>query len=373
MLTHVKSAPCLLLLAALAACGPAEPVRIGFVGGLSDRNSDVGQSGHEGAVLAVEQWNRAGGIRGRPIELVARDDAQRRDSAERAADELAAAKVEAVIGPFTSGMAVVVAPRLAKDGILVVSPTTTSMDLVGKDDNLVRLNGSTRDYARAYAKALRQRGLRHVAAAWDTRNRAYSESWLGEFRAAMVAEGGEVTAHVPFESDPGTDFGAIVGDLLLARPDGLFFIAGALDVARLAQHARKRAPGLAIGAAEWASTGHLLELGGKMVEGLFIVQQFDPSDTSPAFVAFREAYFNRFQHLPGYAAVAAYDAAQALFTALAKRKSGETAKQALLANGPYAGLQQSIAFDATGDTQRRMFFSEVREGRYFLVDGPKRP
>ena len=72
------------------------------------------------------------------------------------------------------------------------------------------------------------------------------------------------------------------------------------------------------------------------------------------------------------AAVAAYDSATVLFTALAKRKAGETAKQAVLASGPYAGLQQSIAFDATGDTKRRMFFSEVREGRFFLVDGPGR-
>lgn len=371
MLTQVKSALFLVLLALLAACGPAEPVRIGFVGGLSDRNSDVGQAGREGALLAVEQWNRAGGIGGRPIEFIAKDDAQRVEGAERAAEELAAAKVEAVIGPFTSGMVVVVAPRLAKDGILVVSPTSTAMGLVGKDDNVVRLNGSTRDYASAFARALRARGLGQFAVVWDVRNRAFSESWLAEFRRATKAEGGEVVASVPFESGPEVDFGAIVGDALLSRPDGLFFIAGALDVARLAQHARKRAPKLPIGAAEWASTKQLLELGGEMVEGLLIVQQFDPTDTSAGFVAFREAYFNRFQRLPGYAAVAAYDAATVLFTALAKRKSGESAKQALLANGPYPGLQQSIAFDAYGDTKRRMFFSEVRDGRFFLVDGPR--
>ena len=72
----------------LAACGEPEPVRIGFLGGLSDRNTDVGDAGRNGVILAVEQWNREGGIQGRPIELIARDDAQKAETAARAAAEL---------------------------------------------------------------------------------------------------------------------------------------------------------------------------------------------------------------------------------------------------------------------------------------------
>ena len=67
----------------LAGCGPDGPLRVGFVGGLSDQNSDVGQAGYNGVLLAVEQVNRAGGIKGRKIEVVARDDAQDRETAAR--------------------------------------------------------------------------------------------------------------------------------------------------------------------------------------------------------------------------------------------------------------------------------------------------
>ena len=60
----------------LAACGPKPAIQIGFIGGLSDRNSDNGQARLRGVILAVEQFNRAGGVDGRMVELLPRDVAQ---------------------------------------------------------------------------------------------------------------------------------------------------------------------------------------------------------------------------------------------------------------------------------------------------------
>ena len=146
----------------LAGCGPTEPIRLGFIGGLSDRNSDNGQSGQNGVILAIEQFNRAGGLHGRMVELVSRDDAQHRETAARSAHELVAARVEAVIGPFTSSMAEVIVPITGQAGILEVSPTITSMAFYGKDDNLPRQRAGLRqDPDPARAKAVRHR-LRHT-------------------------------------------------------------------------------------------------------------------------------------------------------------------------------------------------------------------
>ena len=64
----------LQLLFALYACAPQEPIRIGFLGALSGRVTDLGISGLYGARLAVEQRNAADGIRGRAIELHIEDD-----------------------------------------------------------------------------------------------------------------------------------------------------------------------------------------------------------------------------------------------------------------------------------------------------------
>jgi branched-chain amino acid transport system substrate-binding protein len=43
-----------LIITTLSACGPQEPLRIGFIGGLSDRNSANGQAGQNAVILAVE-------------------------------------------------------------------------------------------------------------------------------------------------------------------------------------------------------------------------------------------------------------------------------------------------------------------------------
>ena len=348
----------------LAACGPREPLRIGFIGGLSDRNSDVGQSGHNGVVLAVEQINRAGGINGRLVELVAKDDAQSKEVAEKSARELVEAKVEAVIGPFTSGVAAAILPVTGPAGLLNISPTLTGMSFYGKDDTMVRINRTTRDNATDYAAVMAQRGMRRVAVAFDMRNKAFTTSWLEEFRTAMQARGATLAAEVPYESAGDADFAKVVESMLAGKPDGLLFISGAIDVARLAKQAKAMAPKLPIVSTEWAATEQLLELGGTVIDGLLIVQNFNAHDSGERFVAFRESYFRRFQRNPGYSSVSAYDAATVLFEALKRRRDSESAKTAVLKYGPYQGLQQTIAFDANGDTARQVYFTEVRDGRY---------
>lgn len=103
------------------------------------------------------------------------------------------------------------------------------------------------------------------------------------------------------------------------------------------------------------------------MEGLLVAQNFDRDDTSGRFTEFTEAYFKRFQRPPGYSSISAYDAATVVLQALSKKHSNETLKASMLRNGPYQGLQQEIAFDANGDTTRRVYFTEVLQGRYVKV------
>lgn len=354
--------------ALLSGCGPQAPIVIGFIGGLSDRNSDTGRSGQNGVVLAVEQFNRAGGINGRMIELISRDDAQNKETAAKSANELVEARVEAVIGPFTSSMAEVIVPITGKAGIFEISPTLTSMKFYGKDDNLFRINRTTRDNAKDYARVLARRGLQRTAVAFDTRNGNFSESWLAEFRAAVVEMGSEASVAVPYSSSAETDFAKVVRAMLDSKPDSLLFISGALDAARLAQQARKAAPALPVAASEWAATEQLIDLGGDVVEGLLIAQNFNRDDPSPRFRDFNDAYYKRFQRPPDYSSVSAYDAAIVVLSAMKQRHEGEAMKAAVLKYGPYDGLQQQINFDANGDTLRKVFFTEIRAGRYVRVD-----
>lgn len=351
----------------LIACSPKPPVYIGFMGGLTDRASDTAEAGRNGLMLAVEQRNLAGGINGRRLEIVFQDDGQNADMAGVAIAALVAAKVEVVIGPFTSAMAKVALPLADKAQLTLISPVVTSLDFLGKDDYLIRINRTTRDNGRDYAERLMRNGQRRVAVAYDTRNLNYSESWLKEFGTAYVALGGQMSVALPFESQANMGFSELIRSLLASHPDGFLFIASAIDVARLAQQASKLAPQLPKTATEWAASGALIELGGQAVDGLLVAQAYNRQDTSARYVDFHTAYVARFSKQPGFTAIASYDAATVLFQALAQRQGGESVKEAVLKYGPYEGVQQTIALDRFGDTLRDMYFTEVRGGQFVLV------
>ena len=67
---------CLLFWTILFSCKPSEPIRIGFVAGTSGRVADMGIAGRDAAQLAVDQRNNAGGILGRKVQLIIKNDEQ---------------------------------------------------------------------------------------------------------------------------------------------------------------------------------------------------------------------------------------------------------------------------------------------------------
>ena len=171
------TAACLATLL-LIACGPQEPIRIGFIGELTGNSADLGEAGRNGAMLAIEQANQSGGINGRPIELLARDTGSTPATAINSAKELLDARVVAVIGTMTSGMTSALLPVHQAAQVVLLSPTATATKLSGVDDQLFRINWTTRDNAQLYARYCLERGYRRLAAAANENNRVFSESWV---------------------------------------------------------------------------------------------------------------------------------------------------------------------------------------------------
>lgn len=359
-----RAAPILLALALLAAgCGEREPVRIGFLAGLSGRVADLGEAGRNGAQIAVDEVNRAGGIGGRRVELIVRDDAQNPEQAIAAVGELVETKVIAVVGPMTSAMAEVVQPLANRAGIPFVSPTVTARKFFGGDDQMFLVMSSTREEAAFSAKFHHGRGARRVAAIYDARNLAYTESWLAEFARAFQELGGDVTG-IAFESAPDAGLDGVTGRALATRPDLVLFITSATDAARLAQKVRERDRGVAIAASQWATTQRLIELGGSAVEGMFLHNYFDGRSQEPAFLRLRTAYVERFRREPDFAAIASYDAVQAVVVSFARRDRGEPLRDALLRRGPFPGAEGDFAFDANGDSSRVPRITTVRDAQF---------
>ncbi len=348
----------------LSACNDPQPLRIGFIGGLTGRASDIGEASRNAVQMAVEQRNNAGGIDGRPIELLIRDDTNVPKAGAEAARELADLGVEAIIGPNISAVAEKIIPVINDRKIVTVAPTVTAIAFSGLDDYFFRVTWTTRDNARAYANHYFRKGRKKIATAFDLNNRIFSESWLQSFREIFGELGGTVVASAPFDANGPEGYGGVVEHLLESKPDALLFIAGGVDTAQLAQQVRKRNADMPMIAAEWAASESLIELGGKAIEGLEMGQAYDRWDQSEGYVKFRDVYRKSFQQEPGFASVAAYDAATVVFEALSRREPSQPLKDALLALGPLPGLQQELKFDAYGDGQKQAFFIVVRDGQF---------
>lgn len=364
----MKLAALLLCCGLLAACAPREPVKLGFLGGLSGRVADLGEAGRDGTQLAVEEANATGGINGRPIELFIEDDGQDAQKALSAIDKLAGIKVVAVIGPMTSAMAVAVLEPSAQAGLLLVSPTVTASTLSDRDDNLFKVVSSTRAHARLSAESVFALGQRRIACIYDTNNAAYTKDWLEQFRAAFEARGGVVSAVETFTSGVDASYSAAVHALKPAAADSLHFIANATDTVRLLQLSRAAGLTQPASAATWAATEQLIELGGRWVENLYLTQYFDRDDLSPRYVKFRDLYRGRFRQEPGFASIAAYDATRAVIEALRKQAPRHSLKSALLSSGPYEGIQGQWNFDRSGDANRSAWMTVVRNGRFVRAD-----
>lgn len=356
-----------LAAALLAGCGEPAPLRVGFLGGVSGRVADLGVGGRNGAQLAVEAFNALGGINGRPVELLTRDDEQDPELARRRFAELADAGVAAVVGPMTSGVCAAVLPDANARRLLLLSPTCTAKDFGGKDDYFMRVISPTVVYAEHSARYQYEvMGMRKLALIYDLRNHAYSESWGDDFRRAFGALGGRVVAVRSFASGDDAGLAGLVESVLKAAPDGVVLVANSVDAALLVQQIRRRSAAVAIATAEWSSTERFIELAGKAADEVVMAQFLDRDSTAPAYQAFRARYRERFGDEPGFAGVAGYDATTVLLEAL-RRQPGRSPKEALLAVRRFDGLQGPIEFDANGDADRRTYVTRVRNGRFVVV------
>ncbi len=96
----------------------AQPIKVGWLSSLTGPLSSAALAENQGVQLAVEEINKAGGILGRPIELLTRDTAGDPTKAVNFAQQLAFSdKVQFVIGPVNSGEGLAATPIIARAGV----------------------------------------------------------------------------------------------------------------------------------------------------------------------------------------------------------------------------------------------------------------
>ncbi len=355
--------PAWLAIALLLAACQREPIKVGGVFGLSGRHYGLGLSGRDGATLAIEEINAAGGPGGRRLEFLVLDDQQDPEAARRAVRGLVEQGVVAIVGHMTSAMTEATLPIANQAHLLMVSPTSSASKFQGLDDWLVTLYPSSRRSAAVLLDRLtRVDKVGRLAVVYDLSNRAFTQSWHDHLQEGLAAAGGRVLS-VPFTSGAEGSLGELADRALATRPDGVLVVANALDSAALCQQVRKRSASVRLYGTDWGFTQDAIAHGGRALDGAIFTLSVDLEGRSPAFVRFREAYLARFSRAPDFAAVLSYEAVQLLAEGLRRDATREGVRRVILGLGTFRGLQDEIRVDALGDTDRPPFLMTIRDGR----------
>ncbi|MBX9915362.1 MAG: ABC transporter substrate-binding protein [Pseudomonadaceae bacterium] len=347
-----------------------QPLRLGVIVEATGPNASLGVAGRNGMQLAVEQANANGGINGRQVELLYRNDVSTPEAMQQGMRDLIAANVEAILGPMTSRTAMHLIPAANDAGIILMGGTTLSRLLAGHDDQFFRTIRHDNPDAKGIAQYFRKRlGLARISVIVEDSNPPYSEPWLLDFKRYLASEAGEMAPELHFSRNEQTDYAALAKQLMAQQPQGVVLVTGALDAAMLATQLHNIEPKLPLAGAVWAAEDALLQLGGQAVEGLISIQAYELRDPSPLFSSFRSAYERRFKAPVDSPAIVGYDATNVLLQALRERKPNETLKKALLRVRKFQGVQQSISLDGFGDidSDSQVFLKVVRNGQFIDV------
>lgn len=357
----------------LCACNLSrEPIRIGLAGSLSD---PVGVPMKRAAELAVAEINVAGGIKGRPIELIQRDDYADADSAVFVATDLYEAGVSAVIGHLFSGTTLAAAPVYngGREPVAAISPSSSSPDVSTAGDYTFRICPSDLAHGATLARwAHDTLGLERGAVLYlnDQYGRGVRQTFVRDF----TRRGGTLVAIDPYLGDT-PEVGPYLDRLVkLGRVDFLMVAGNRGEAEEILRQARGRGLNMPVLGGDGLEG---IEEAGAIAEGVYLSSAYLPIIATPANKAFLQAYRKKFPGagLPNQPAAATYDAVYLLRDVIAragaKREDIRRALAKVGSDAPaFKGVTGTVVFDMRGDVPNQaVYIGMVRDGTVRLAGG----
>ena len=353
--TALACATALFCQLAYAADNKVEVVKIGHVASVSGPVSYFGKDNENGARMAVEALNARGvSIGGKKVrfELMAEDDGGDPKQATAAAQKLADARVNAVIGHQTSGTTIPASKIYSDAGIPQISASATSpkytqqgfkttFRIVSNDAQLGRTLGHY---------AVQSLGARRVAVIDD--RTAYGQGVATEFVKGLQEKGGKVVGK-EFTNDKATEFSAILTRIKASKPDIVFFGGMSAVAGPMLNQMKKLGLNVKMIGGDGICSDEISKLAqGGMADGQVICAEAGGVDASgkAAMEQFKTAYKKRYGIDVQIYSPYTYDAVMAFAEAMIKAGSAVPAKYLPeLARIQYKGITGTIAFDQRGD------------------------
>jgi len=315
------------------------PILVGHFASLTGSEATFGQSTDRGARLALDERNAAGGVHGRPIELITLDDASKPQEAGTVVTRLITEHhVKAILGEVASSASLAGGAVAQSYRVPMITPSSTneSVTQIGNMISRVCFIDGFQGYvvakfARDNLKAAR------IGILYD-QSSAYSKGLATKFSQAFRGLGGTITTTQAYTAGD-VNLSAQLQSLKDTKPEAIFFPGYYTDAGNVSIQARKI--GITVpflGGDGWDSE-KLAEIGGAAMEGNYYSNHYSFEEGRPAVKAFVDKYQARYHEIPDGLAALGYDAARVLFAAMDKVPSLDGTQLA-------AAIAETKQFDA---------------------------
>ena len=327
------------------------------------------------AELAVAEINARGGVEGRPLELVQRDDYGDPDSAVFVATDLYEAGVSAVIGHLFSGMTLAAAPVYngGADPVAAISPSSSSPEISTAGDYTFRICPSDLAHGAALARWVHDT-LRIERGAVLYLNDQYGRGVRQTFVRDFIRRGGTLQSIDPYLGDT-PSVGPYLDRLSKIGGTGFLLVAGNRGEAEeILVEARRRGLMMPVLGGDGLEG---IEAAGSLAEGVYLSSAYLPTIGTSLNKAFIKAYRRKFPSagLPNQPAAATYDAVYLLRDVLGRAGPKRDAVRRELARvgtaaPAFRGVTGTVAFDSRGDVPNQpVYIGVVQDGAVRLAGG----
>jgi branched-chain amino acid transport system substrate-binding protein len=354
-----------LLAAGLLSCG-GNAIKVGLVVPLTGDVKTFGESTKNGAMMAFDDVNAAGGINGRRIRVVIADDKNDPTEAANAGGKLIDMDgVVGIVGSVSTKCSLPLADRCRMANVPMITPTSTNPKVTVTEDGqhkpTIFRACFTDSFQGAVAARFAAESLRARTAGvmYDVGN-DYSRGLADYFRRFFEGLGGRVVAFESYQRDD-VDFSALLAKVRQQTPDLLFLPDYYNKVGLIAKQAR--AQGLAavlLGGDGWDSPS-MLEIAGDAIAGAYFVNHYSPDEQRPEVQTWVSRYQARFGQRPDALATLGYDAALLMVEAI--RSAAAAAPESTLTRArvtealggisDYPCVSGSVTLDAFGNPIKR--------------------
>ena len=361
-----------ILATLLSGCGGSgdTTILVGEFASLTGKEATFGISAHEGTELAIGEINAAGGLLGKPVQLLTEDDQSKAGEPANVVNKLISKDgVVAVLGEVASSRSLEAAPICQQSGVPMISPASTNPKVTETGDYIFRVcfidpfQGTV--MANFASKTLK---AKKVAVFTDVKS-DYSKGLAKFFKEGFVKAGGQIAAELDFNSGD-KDFKAQLTAIKSAAPDAVFVPGYYTEVALICIQAKQLGIALPFFGGDGWESQTLVTIGGQAVEGHYFSTHYAADAPTPKITAFVEAYKKQYNgKVPDAMAALGYDSA--MFLADAIKRSGSTAgptlRDALAATTQFEGVTGKMAMNAQRDAVKSAVILQIKDGKFRYV------